>query len=191
MQKFVKINKPIARVSSLCIHLKTAEERKALTVNKETHLAPILGTAGILMDGVKKQLTGEQDFWQEAQEPLLLQLIAKELGIETKDIADFELNLYDTQPACLGGINDEFLYSARLDNQATCFVSIESLTAYTNGADFENDCDISMVSSRHFCLMMYILRLFLIQVHFKIGLSFRSRRSRKYIGTWSRVTYSF
>lgn len=160
VQKFVKINKPIARVSSLCIHLKTAEERKALTVNKETHLAPILGTAGILMDGVKKQLTGDQDFWQESQDPLLLQLIAKELDIEIKDIADFELNLYDTQPACLGGINDEFLYSARLDNQATCFVSIESLTAYTNDADFENDCDISMVS-RHFCLVMCFLCLFL------------------------------
>lgn len=92
-------------------------------------------------------------------------MIAKELDIEVKDIADFELNLFDTQPACLGGINDEFLYSARLDNQATCFVSIESLTAYTNGSDFENDCDISMVS-RHFCLVMCILCLFLTHITF-------------------------
>ena len=149
-QKFVKIHKPIARVSSLCIHLKTAEERKALNVNKETHLAPILGTAGILMDGVKKQLTGsrdgeEKDFWRDHHDPLLLDLIAKELGVEVKDIADFELNLFDTQPACLGGMMDEFLYSARLDNQATCFVSIEGLISHTNGDAFEKDCDISMV----------------------------------------------
>jgi aspartyl aminopeptidase len=53
--------------------------------------------------------------------------------------------LFDTQPACLGGIKDEFVYSARLDNQATCFVSIESLIAHTNSEIFENDVDISMV----------------------------------------------
>jgi aspartyl aminopeptidase len=120
-----------------------------LNVNKETHLAPILGTAGILMDGVKKQLTGnsgeESDTWREHQDPLLLELIAKELSVEVKDIADFELNLFDTQPACIGGMKDEFVYSARLDNQATCFVSIEGLIDYTNNAAFENDVDISMV----------------------------------------------
>jgi len=149
VQKFVKIHKPIARVSSLCIHLKTAEERKALNVNKETHMAPILGTAGILMDGVKRQLTGssgeEKDFWRDQQEPLLLELIAKELDVEVKNIADFELNLFDTQPACIGGMKDEFLYSARLDNQATCFVSIEGLIEHTSSAVFDNDVDISMV----------------------------------------------
>lgn len=149
VQKFLKVHKPIARVSSLCIHLQSAEERRSLTVNKENHLAPLLGTAGILMDGVKNQLTGEEagdiDFWKSKQEPLILDLIAKELNIEIKDIADFELNLFDTQPATLGGIKDEFLYSARLDNQATCFVSIEGLIAHTNSIDFENDVDISMV----------------------------------------------
>lgn len=167
IQKFVKISRPIARVSSLCIHLKTVEERKSLTVNKETHLTPILGTAGVLMDGIKRQLTGtgnkasddgddcdgkegkEQDFWKRRQDPFLLELLATELGVQIKDIADFELNLFDTQPACLGGIKNEFLYSARLDNQATCFVAIESLIAYSDssssGSAFENDSDISMV----------------------------------------------
>ncbi len=48
------------------------------------------------------------------------------------------------QPACLGGIKNEFLYSARLDNQATCFVSIENSIAHTNSDNFENDQDISM-----------------------------------------------
>lgn len=146
-QKFVKIEKPVARVSSICIHLQTAEERKSLTLNKETHLAPILGTAGILEQGAKSQLTGgdQEDFWRKNQDPLLLELIAKKLEIEVKDIADFELNLFDCQPASLGGLKDEFLYSARLDNQATCFVSIESLVAHTSGGGLENDEDISMV----------------------------------------------
>jgi len=144
-QKFIKVNKPVARVSSLCIHLKTVEERKSLTVNKETQMAPILGTAGILQEGVKQQLSGQEDYWKSKQDPYLLQLIAKELDIGVKDIADFELNLFDTQPACLGGMRDEFLYSARLDNQATCFVSIEGLIAHSNSEVFDTDTDISMV----------------------------------------------
>jgi aspartyl aminopeptidase len=146
-QRFVKIDKPVARVSSLCIHLKTAEERKALSLNKETHMVPILGTAGILQKGVKEQLTGADmdDFWKKEQEPMLLCLLAKELKVDVKDIADFELNLFDTQPACLGGLQNEFLYSARLDNQATCFVSVEALVHYTNSNSFENDEDVSMV----------------------------------------------
>jgi len=146
-QKFVKIDKPIARVSTLCIHLQTAEERRSVSINKETHLAPILGTAEILQEGVKKQLTGGEidDFWQKEQDPFLLEMIAKELGIDVKEIADFELNLFDTQPACLGGMKDEFLYSARLDNLATCFVSTEALVAHSIGETFENDEDISMI----------------------------------------------
>ncbi len=153
VQKFVKIHKPIARVSTLAIHLQSAEERRCFAVNKENHIIPLLGTSEILMKGVKKQLTGldgeteeeEEDFWKCKQEPLILDLIANELDVDVKDIADFELNLFDTQPACLGGIKNEFLYSARLDNQATCFVSIESLIAHTTSEDFENDVDISMV----------------------------------------------
>jgi aspartyl aminopeptidase len=156
VQKLVKISRPIARVSSLCIHLETMEERKSLILNKETHLTPILGTAGILMDGIKGQLTGydddhdhgngrgdgdgdenedeaaDGDFWRCEQDPFLLAFLATELGVQVKDIADFELSLFDTQPACLGGIKNEFVYFARLDNQATCFVAIESLIAHTN-----------------------------------------------------------
>lgn len=155
-QEFIKIDDPIARVSTLCIHLQSGEERKAFAVNKENVMSPILGTQTILERGVKTQLTGsgddndvdeeeESDFWKKHQEPLLLKLIASKLNINVKDIADFELNLFDTQPASLGGIQKEFLYSARLDNLATCFVSIESLIAHANSEDMEVDEDISMV----------------------------------------------
>mmetsp|Transcript_2158 Transcript_2158/g.2929 ORF Transcript_2158/g.2929 Transcript_2158/m.2929 type:complete len:488 (-) Transcript_2158:27-1490(-) len=148
-QKLIKIDKPVARVSTLCIHLQSAEERRAFAVNKENHLSPILGTQSILQEGVESQINGntemEDDFWKQGQEPLLLQKIAKDLAIEVKDIADFELNLFDTQPACLGGLESEFLYSARLDNLATCYVSIESLIAHSSSDLMELDEDISLV----------------------------------------------
>ncbi len=48
--------------------------------------------------------------------PYLVEMIAAEAGAEADDIMDFELVLYDTQKACLGGLRDEFIFSARLDN---------------------------------------------------------------------------
>eukprot|EP00566_Odontella_aurita_P012210 CAMPEP_0113597216 /NCGR_PEP_ID=MMETSP0015_2-20120614/40865_1 /TAXON_ID=2838 /ORGANISM="Odontella" /LENGTH=484 /DNA_ID=CAMNT_0000505011 /DNA_START=77 /DNA_END=1531 /DNA_ORIENTATION=+ /assembly_acc=CAM_ASM_000160 len=151
VQRFVKIDRPVARVSTLCIHLQTAEERKSFAVNKEEHLSPILGTQTMLEEGAKAQLEGTtseggEDEWLKGHEPLLLETIASELGIKVKDIADFELNMFDTQPAVLGGIKNEFLYSARLDNLATCFVSIESLVAHTDSDLFAEDEDISLVA---------------------------------------------
>lgn len=147
-QRIVKVHRPVARVSSLAIHLQTAEERTALKLNKEDHLSPILGTERILRDGVKEQLVGssDSDFWKKNQEPLLFDLLANELDVKVDDIVDFELNLFDVQPASLGGIASEFLYSARLDNLATCFVAVEGLIAHTSDSNtFDMDTDISLV----------------------------------------------
>ena len=59
--------------------------------------------------------------------PLLVKLIADELKVEAAKIEDFELQLVDTQPACVGGALDEFVYSGRLDNQCSCFQGISAL----------------------------------------------------------------
>lgn len=50
----------------------------------------------------------EEDGWTEYQEPLLLQILATHLGVDTDDIADFELNLFDTQKAALGRLDVPF-----------------------------------------------------------------------------------
>ena len=172
-QRLVNLEDPIARISTLAIHLQTGEERGAFKVNKENHTSPIIATttttAPTPNDAAKTALEKEIDSqvnvtssttsskWQEAQEPLLLQAIAEKLEIEVESIVDFELNLYDTQPASLGGITKEFLYSARLDNLATVFVALESLVNYTTApssekeeeksdhSTFEGSSDVSVV----------------------------------------------
>ncbi len=70
-----------------------------------------------------------------------MQRIARELQVDVHQIADFELSLYDTQPAAIGGLNQEFLYSARLDNLATVFCAVEALAAH----DPADDTDIAMI----------------------------------------------
>jgi len=142
--KLIQFGDPVARVSTLCIHLQSAEERKAFAVNKEDHTSPIIGTISDkneeLEKAVAEQINGG-DAWLEGHTPALLDRIARELDITVNQIADFDLSLYDTQTAQVGGMNGEFLYSARLDNLATVFCAVESLAAH----DCSNDRDVSLI----------------------------------------------
>lgn len=140
-QKLVKLDTPVARVSTLCIHLQSADERKAFAVNKETHTVPIMGTQTVLEKSAEDQLNSE---WQKGHHSRLLQAIAKKLDVDVSQIADMELNLYDVQPASLGGLEREFLNSARLDNLATVFCSVEALMAHS--ADLSDSQDVCLVA---------------------------------------------
>jgi aspartyl aminopeptidase len=155
--RLVNLKDPVARVSTLCIHLQSAEERKGFSVNKEEHTKPIVATSDSssssstskMMDankdleqGAVEQING--DAWSEGQEPLLLQMVADQLGIQVHQIADFDLSLYDTQGAAIGGMNKEFLYSARLDNLATVFCAVEAISEHA--ADLSQDQDISLIA---------------------------------------------
>lgn len=142
-QRRVNLATPIARVSTLCIHLQTAEERKAFVVNKEIHTSPILGTQTVLEKGAEEQLNASTDL-ENRHESALLEVIAKQIGVNVSDMVDMELNLYDVQPACLGGLASEFLYSARLDNLATVFCGIEALVDHS--ADLSQDKDVCLVA---------------------------------------------
>jgi len=46
-QRLVRIERPVLRVPTLCIHLQTPDEREAFKVNKENHLQPILATEAL------------------------------------------------------------------------------------------------------------------------------------------------
>ena len=149
----IKIDQAILRIPNLAIHLQTAKEREAFKVNKEDHLAPIIASAvKESLDGSDKKKddkdksTEDDDTWKKNQEPLLVQLLASELDVDEKDIVDFELNLFDIQPANFGGVRSEFLHSARLDNLASCFLSLRGLIDHVEDGGVENDDDISMIA---------------------------------------------
>lgn len=119
----------VLRIPTLAIHL---DRQETFAFNKETQLFPIAGliAAELNRDGNAKADDTDKPAEQEAATgdfaPLkvitqrhhshIVELIATEAGAKPEDVMDFEMVLYDTQKACLGGLMDEFIFSARLDN---------------------------------------------------------------------------
>ncbi|PWN99913.1 putative aspartyl aminopeptidase [Tilletiopsis washingtonensis] len=128
--RLVHIKRPILRIPTLAIHLdRTVND--AFKFNAETNTLPILGLASSALNAPAAPDVGEQAVstpaMTEKHHSVLLDLLAAELQVSVSQIQDFELSLYDTQPASIGGINYEFINSPRLDNQMSCFCATEAL----------------------------------------------------------------
>ena len=81
-------------------------------------------------DGLK--LNPQIDFnalWSGASESdknLFVSALEKELP-EGARLIDFDVQLFDAQPANCGGFNDEWIYSGRLDNLSSCHAIAEAI----------------------------------------------------------------
>ena len=79
--------------------------------------------------------------------PYVVELIAQEAGVEPTDVVDFELVLYDTQKPCIGGLNDELLLSARLDNLEMSYCSVTALiNSVTSQSALDDEASIRLIS---------------------------------------------
>jgi aspartyl aminopeptidase len=107
----LRVDKPLCRVTNLAIHLNREVNEKGLAFNKHQHLAPIVahwnatGTPG---DAVRA--------W-----------VAESLQVSPEQIVGHDLSLFDIQKPTLGGQHDEFIFSARLDNQAMCHAAVSAI----------------------------------------------------------------
>ena len=165
VQKLVKIDKPILRIPTLAIHLHRSSE---FNPNNEAELFPIAGLVAAELNrtngeaakdapaqnGEKEDAaangSGEYEplkAMPERHHPYLLELIAANAGVGPADVVDFELVLYDTQAATLGGLNDEFIFSARLDNLNMTFCSVMGLINSVSAPDsLDADSSIRLVA---------------------------------------------
>lgn len=100
---------PVAVIPSLAIHL-DREANSGRAINAQTFLPPVMGQAD-----EKPDFRG------------LLKRQLENSGEHVSRVLDYELSLYDTQPAALVGLEQEFLASARLDNLLSCFMGMEAL----------------------------------------------------------------
>jgi aspartyl aminopeptidase len=159
--KLVTVGKPLLRIPTLAVHLDRGSGTE-LSVNKETNLLPIAGLVAAELnktmpqppaedgDSKKEEEEAAEDFkplraLTERHHPKLLDVIASNVGVEVADIIDFELILHDTQPACLGGLDDEFIFAPRLDNLGMTYCSVAGLIDSVQDSDaLEDDSSIRM-----------------------------------------------
>jgi aspartyl aminopeptidase len=124
--KLVDLKSPLLRIPTLAIHLDRSVS-ESFKFNNENQLLPLLQMADATLNK------------QDKHHGSLLSLLKTEC--EAQEILDLELCLYDTQKAVIGGIKQEFLFSARLDNLCMSYCAISSLvqsidsTLKTNKAD--------------------------------------------------------
>ncbi|EJD53685.1 aspartyl aminopeptidase [Auricularia subglabra TFB-10046 SS5] len=140
VSKLVRIDKPILRIPSLAIHL-DRDVNAGFKPNLETHLVPVLGTVAATLNSPSPPKR-DVALAENNHHPGLLALLAGEASVKPKHILDLELCLFDTQPSSLGGLNDEFVFSPRLDNLFSSFCAVEALAqSVANGsADGNVNC---------------------------------------------------
>jgi aspartyl aminopeptidase len=109
VERLVRIDRPLLRVPQLAIHLDREVNDKGLVLNRQDHLAPVLGLgAGTLVT-----------------------LVADAAQVPADRVVGHELMMFDLTPPALGGQAGEFIFSARLDNLAMCHAAIAALTRAT------------------------------------------------------------
>ncbi|THH33594.1 hypothetical protein EUX98_g554 [Antrodiella citrinella] len=128
--KLVHITRPILRIPTLAIHL-DRNVNAELKFNQETEFVPIAGLLGSVESELNskpaEKATATASSIQANHHPAILALLAEELSVAPEQIHDFELHLYDTQLSQLGGLNNEFVFSPRLDNQFSSFAAVEAI----------------------------------------------------------------
>ncbi len=107
-QRLVRFDKPMLRVPQLAIHLDRDVNDKGLKLDRQEHMAPILGMAS----------TGAKD---------LVTRVAELLATPKEAIVGTDLMLYDVARPTLGGADDELVFSARLDNLAMCHAAVRAI----------------------------------------------------------------
>ena len=157
-QKLVKVNRPILRIPTLAIHL---DRQEKFEFNKETQLLPIAGLVAAELNrrgGVENNTNAESnpddsaDFHPlkaptDRHHPYLVEVIANEAKVDRSSILDFEMVLYDTQKSCIGGLNEELIFSARLDNQEMSFCATEGLIRSISKPEaLANESSIRLIS---------------------------------------------
>ena len=101
---------PVLYLPNLAIHMNRDVNDKGVPVNNQKELLPLLGT-------VQEELN---------KDTKILDLLAKELGVNVSDILDYDLCIYAMDQPTLVGVTEEFISAPRLDD-------ITSVSALVHG----------------------------------------------------------
>jgi aminopeptidase I len=127
--QLVKLDWPIARIPTLAPHFGAAARGP---FNPETQMVPIIGLDNSDISGSSTQASRKipAGTFAATQPERLVRAIAGKMDIdEYSSIVNWELELFDTQPAQLGGLDKEFIFAGRIDDKLCSWAAIEALLA--------------------------------------------------------------
>ncbi|CAN9203130.1 unnamed protein product [Alternaria alternata] len=148
--KLVKLDWPIARIPTLAPHFGAAANGP---FNKETQMVPIMGldnsdigSSSNNEEGDSKAgVLGGEGAFTATQPERLVKVITSELGItDYSSIVNWELELFDTQPAQTGGLDREFIFAGRIDDKLCSWAAIQALL--NSSASLSTSSQIRMVA---------------------------------------------
>jgi aminopeptidase I len=155
--RLVKLGWPIAKIPSLAEHFGAPA---AGPFNKETQMVPIIGLdssaeeMGVPQpsDPFKKppvlgQMKDGVSGFVDTQPPALVKAIGNELGLssdEFTNILNWELELFDVQPATVIGLNKEFISAGRIDDKLCSWAALQALIE-SQATDTSNSSLIKVV----------------------------------------------
>ncbi|KAB8234666.1 glycosyl hydrolase family 71-domain-containing protein [Aspergillus alliaceus] len=131
--RLIKLDWPVARIPTLAPHFGAPSQGP---FNKETQMVPIIGIDN--SDLFQEQTPSTTDHssgiksgtFASTQPEKLVKVISKELGITNySSIINWELELYDSQPARLGGLDKDLIFAGRIDDKLCCYAAQEALLA--------------------------------------------------------------
>ncbi len=102
--RLFRCDEPIARIANLAIHLNREVNSKGLKLDFQDHLPPLVGMGSA---------------------PAFGKWLSDELG--GAEVLSWDLGLMDVQPPTMGGFDESFIFSPRLDNQASCYAALRAL----------------------------------------------------------------
>ena len=113
--RLIDFEKPLGVIPSVAIHFNRGVNEGA-AFNKQADMQ-VLAQAGPLT-GMESSNISEE--------------LSKKLGVDGRDILDFDLYAYDTTPGCLAGFDDSLILSPKQDNLTMAY---ESVMAFTDTLD--------------------------------------------------------
>lgn len=111
-ETLVRLDLPLLRVPQLAVHLDRGVN-DGLVLDRQRHLVPVWGL------GVPRP--GE-----------LAAVLADSADTDPRSVAAWDLALFDLSPPGLLGLDEEFVVSARVDDQFSCWAAVDALV---RGAD--------------------------------------------------------
>uniref|UniRef100_A0A0N5BT53 Aspartyl aminopeptidase n=1 Tax=Strongyloides papillosus TaxID=174720 RepID=A0A0N5BT53_STREA len=153
--KHINISKPVLFIPNLAIHLES--DRNTFSCNNETNLRPIFATSQCeeMKNSSKCHDDKGTDGLEKIKDPRsvlgehhdsFLKMIADEAGVTPEEIINLDLYLYDSNKACITGINEEFISGARLDNLVGTYTSVQALIDSINDSQYQNDKNVRMAA---------------------------------------------